>query len=602
MIPKKIHYCWFSGKKLPEQFQKYIDSWKKFCPDYEIVRWDESNYDISQNAYMESAYKEKRWGFVPDYARFDIIYREGGIYLDTDVEVIKSLDSLLENPAFLGFESAKMINPGLGFGAERGNPVIKALRDMYEGISFYNEDGSLNLVPSPYYATEKLKEFGILAESKCQKSEFVTVYPTEYFGCKDYNSGEIHITKNSFSIHHYSCTWMTREERKNEERRRNFCNQYGDFWGNRVDGIYKRLFSSKINNTIKRQGMLDRINEHFFYSEDSNESRLKNFTSSVRTPMNHMEKVVLLTPAIKSVNLGDSYIEKRCIEELDFAANTANRVSTHVRPGNGDIEAMRKADLVLVTGSNLLSGNVHHSQWKLPKDFSALSQVCLMGCGWSGYGDCNDFSRRFYAEILNNGWIHSVRDRYTLEKLHRAGVENVLYTGCPTMWTLTEEHCASIPGQKGKAVVTALTSYQADPDLDSVQLQILFDHYDKVYFWSQTAQDMNYINSLLLNSEKERLIVLPNNLDLFAQILKSEKPDYIGNSLHAGIMALANGCRSKIIAIDNRAVEIGNDTNLPVLLRKDLKDELETAIYSTGPTLIKLPWDNINCWKEQFRK
>ena len=141
MIPKKIHYCWFSGNKMPKEFEAYIASWKKNCPDYEIIRWDETNYDVSRNTYMKDAYKEKRWGFVPDYARFDIIYQEGGIYLDTDVELLKSLDPLLDNPCFLGFEDKNHINPGLGFGAERGNPVIKALCDMYKQIDFYNKDG-----------------------------------------------------------------------------------------------------------------------------------------------------------------------------------------------------------------------------------------------------------------------------------------------------------------------------------------------------------------------------------------------------------------------------------------------------------------------------
>lgn len=602
MIPKKIHYCWFSGRQMPAEFQRYIDSWKKYCPDYELIRWDESNYDVEKNAYMAAAYKEKRWGFVPDYARFDIIYKEGGIYLDTDVELIKSLNPLLSDKAFLGYEGKDVLNAGLGFGAEKGNPIIKELRDMYEEISFYNKDGSLNLTPSPYYITEKLKELGIQLENQYQNTEYLTVYPIDRFGCKDYNSGEIRKTENSFSIHHYSCSWMNREEKKAEERRRAFCSKYGDFWGNRVDGVYKRVRSLRNENKKKGQRLPERIREHFIYSEKSNEKRLEAFQPVLRSDEMLIKDVTFMTPAIKSVNLGDSYIEKRCRNELGFPKKKVGRVSTHVFPGKSDIVRLRSSDVVIVTGSNLLSGNMHHSQWKLPKDYSALSGVCLMGCGWSGYEEINDFSQRFYQKILNNGWMHSVRDRYTQKMLEAAGVEQVIYTACPTMWKLTKEHCAAIPARKGNAVVTALTSYQADPAMDSYQLQMLFDHYDRVYFWPQAKSDISYINRLLMESEKKRMVMLPGNLKEFSKFLKREKPDYIGNRLHAGIMALSAGCRAKIIAIDNRAIEIGKDTALPVIQREDLMEKLESTIYSTERTEVILPWDNIKRWKEQFRK
>ena len=105
MIPKIIHYCWFGGAELPEKDRKCIESWKKFCPDYQIIEWNENNYDVTKNTYMYQAYQAKKWGFVPDYARLDIIYQHGGIYLDTDVELVKNLDSLLENDAFMGFVS-----------------------------------------------------------------------------------------------------------------------------------------------------------------------------------------------------------------------------------------------------------------------------------------------------------------------------------------------------------------------------------------------------------------------------------------------------------------------------------------------------------------
>ena len=135
MIPKKIHYCWFSGNKMPKEFEAYIASWKKNCPDYEIIRWDETNYDVSRNTYMKDAYKEKRWGFVPDYARFDIIYQEGGIYLDTDVELLKSLDPLLDNPCFLGFEDKNhIINCDKSL-------LLRAIVNLIDNAAQHSEDG-----------------------------------------------------------------------------------------------------------------------------------------------------------------------------------------------------------------------------------------------------------------------------------------------------------------------------------------------------------------------------------------------------------------------------------------------------------------------------
>ena len=136
LIPKVIHYCWFGGKPIPSEFQHYIDSWQRMCPDYEIRRWDESNYDVTKNAYMKAAYEAKKWGFVPDYARLDIVYEHGGIYLDTDVELVKNLDELRYNHAFMGMDMSTQVSLGLGFGAAPHHPMLKTLRDAYLGYAF----------------------------------------------------------------------------------------------------------------------------------------------------------------------------------------------------------------------------------------------------------------------------------------------------------------------------------------------------------------------------------------------------------------------------------------------------------------------------------
>lgn len=606
MIPKKIHYCWFSGRPVPKEFEKYIDSWKKYCPDYEIIRWDESNYDVTKNAYMASAYKEKRWGFVPDYARFDIIYREGGIYLDTDVELIKPLDELLDNHCYLGFETTDIINAGLGFGAEKGNPVIGALRDMYEDISFYNEDGSLNLVPSPTYITNCLVKQGVRLDGSLKRQEQLTVYPVDYFAPKDYCTGILRLSDNTYSIHHFSCTWMTREEKLAEERRLLFCNKFGDYLGNRVDGAYKRV--KRLSEAYKHQltngrNLPERALEHFFFSDKKNEARLNAFENAPIKPLVPPQKVVLLTPAVKTDNLGDEFIEQSCISNFPIdKTSVVGKISTHTHPSHREQSQMKSADLLLVTGSNLLGSDVRHSQWKLPTDFSALSGLCLMGCGWSRYKTVDDYSARFYRRLLNNGLLHSVRDQHTLKQLQAIGVENVLYTGCPTMWNLTPEHCQTVPTSKSGSVVTALTWYQPDRLKDGQQLQTLFSLYKKVYFWPQSREDTSYLMSLLTRSEKEAVTVLPRDWGEMKALLNEEHPDYVGNRLHAGIFALNCGCRSRIVAIDNRAAEIGNDTGLPTIARESLNENLEKAIEDKSPLSLQMPWENIRLWKQQFEK
>lgn len=213
MIPKIIHYCWFGGGTISEKECRCIESWKKMCPDYEIVEWNESNYDITKCKYMYDAYKEKKWGFVPDYARLDIIYKYGGIYLDTDVELVKPFPALLLDNAFMGFEDGKYINLGLIFGAEKNNNLIKEIRDNYNDKSFYLEDGALNLKPSPIYSTEILIKHGLLQNNKKQIIEGIHIYPSEYFCPRDYISGKVKLTSKTVSIHWFNASWKTEKEK-----------------------------------------------------------------------------------------------------------------------------------------------------------------------------------------------------------------------------------------------------------------------------------------------------------------------------------------------------------------------------------------------------
>lgn len=210
VIPRKIHYCWFGGNKLPTQFKRNIETWKKYCPDYEIICWNESNYDYTKSKYMRQAYEAKKWGFVSDYARIDIVNNHGGIYLDTDVELLKPLDSLLQYNMFCGFESSEYVAFGLGFGAKKNHNILREILELYEDLEFLNKDGSLNLTTCPIYQTKVLMSHGLIPNNTCQEYEDFIVFSNEYFAPID-GCGIGFPSENSFSIHQYAATWYEKE-------------------------------------------------------------------------------------------------------------------------------------------------------------------------------------------------------------------------------------------------------------------------------------------------------------------------------------------------------------------------------------------------------
>lgn len=225
-IPRKIHYCWFGNGQKTELVEKCIASWKKFCPDYEIIEWNEYNYDVTQNEYMHQAYQAKRWGFVSDYARLDIVYRYGGIYLDTDVELVKSMDTLLDGDGFIGFELPVdreglhyTVNTGQGFGAPAGSLAIQKMLDEYRQLSFLNSDGSQNLTACPAYNTRALQALGLKLDNSLQDLDGFCVYPTDYFCPINWKTKKCVTTVNTYSIHHFDASWLT----VSEKRRRKFA-------------------------------------------------------------------------------------------------------------------------------------------------------------------------------------------------------------------------------------------------------------------------------------------------------------------------------------------------------------------------------------------
>lgn len=203
-IPPVIHYCWFGYNPMPEEYLGYIESWKKMCPDYSIVQWDESNYDVNKHPYMARAYREKKWAFVSDYARLDIIHNNGGIYLDTDVELLRNLDELRRFRAFAGFESESFVATGLGFGAEKKNELIGKLLKGYDSVL------PGDYVTCPVLQSKDLEMFGLQRNNTFQFLEYggMAVLPSEFLAPMEARFKQMNITSNTYSIHHFSGSWV----------------------------------------------------------------------------------------------------------------------------------------------------------------------------------------------------------------------------------------------------------------------------------------------------------------------------------------------------------------------------------------------------------
>ena len=211
MIPKVIHYFWFGTKEIPDWQKKCIESWHRYCPDYEFRLWNEENYDIHKCKYMEDAYASGRMGFVPDYARIDLLYREGGIYLDTDVELLRPLDELLYQPAFCCMQSNGVVNLGSGFGCVPGMEIIREMRDEYLTAEFILADGTYNLqMSSPQYQTRTLERYGFHPDNTYQIIEDMTVYPADVL-CGACLNGKRETTQNSYALHLPSLSWADQE-------------------------------------------------------------------------------------------------------------------------------------------------------------------------------------------------------------------------------------------------------------------------------------------------------------------------------------------------------------------------------------------------------
>lgn len=222
-IPKIIHYCWFGKKPLPERNRKYMKSWKKYCPDYEIIEWNETNYDIYKNQYMGQAYDAGKYGYVPDYARIDILYEHGGIYLDTDVELIRNIDELLYLRAFTSFEEYPTVNFGGGSGSIKGLPVLKNILDFRENIPFIYSDGSYNTTTCGYFETVPLQRAGLKPDGSTQNIQGLTVFSSEYFHPKSSVTGLTEMTENTYAVHQFNWSWVDEKQMKEKKKTHKDC-------------------------------------------------------------------------------------------------------------------------------------------------------------------------------------------------------------------------------------------------------------------------------------------------------------------------------------------------------------------------------------------
>lgn len=250
-IPKVIHYCWFGGNPLPDDAKRCIESWRKYCPGFEVKQWNENNFDLTSCDYVNEAYKAKKWAFVSDYARFWILYNYGGLYFDTDVELIKPIDNIIADGPFMGREATQYdsykrkieqqifnqlcslkilnkeksvhtepvvqqyaLNPGLGVGAYPHMKFYRQLLDLYKTQHFVLTDKTFSPITVVDYTTTLAKGYGVQGSINVQQAlnvdgEKINIYPTDIFCPMNYDTGKITLTPNTVSIHHYSASWLT---------------------------------------------------------------------------------------------------------------------------------------------------------------------------------------------------------------------------------------------------------------------------------------------------------------------------------------------------------------------------------------------------------
>lgn len=314
------------------------------------------------------------------------------------------------------------------------------------------------------------------------------------------------------------------------------------------------------------------------------------------------DKLVLFDPAIGSQNMGDAIIAHYCAKALSevLAHKDIVHVPTHMLPSENLLSEASRAGTKIVCGTNLMTPHFEEfTNWKLPQNLEGYRDIVTMGVGWGYYCEnTSGISKFVYRTILSRDKLHSVRDSYTEQKFRKMGITNVVNTGCPTLWGLTPELCAWIPQKKAPRVITTLTDYARDADADRLMMDILKKNYEQVIVWLQGAEDFSYLQSLV---DLSNVQIIERDPKQYTKALDMGDVDYVGTRLHAGIHAMNRCVRTIILAVDNRATEMGRDFHLPVIQRGHIRTHLPEMIAAKWSTNIKLPFDAIHQWKSQFR-
>lgn len=327
----------------------------------------------------------------------------------------------------------------------------------------------------------------------------------------------------------------------------------------------------------------------------------------------HAKNIALYNPSISSMNEGDHIIFNSASEQLRsmFPDSRFVDIPTQTSVSRKVLKWFSDVDVKFVCGTNLLKygmlidkkrglwrmNNVR--QWDVTLSKANLTgPVVLMGCGWHHYQKNKDlYSKLLWNRLLSKKYMHSVRDEYTQKKLKEIGINNTIVTGCPTLWNFTSDFCAEIPKSKAKNVITTITNYYEDICNDKKMMNVLCSNYDKIFLWLQGHQDNKYLLKLGLDPKVK---IIEGNVSEFDKLLvQDDNIEYVGTRLHGGIRALQLKKRTTIIAIDNRAIEMGKDFNLNIFLREKI-DGLADYLNSMRPNNIEIPIKEIQKFKQQF--
>ena len=326
-----------------------------------------------------------------------------------------------------------------------------------------------------------------------------------------------------------------------------------------------------------------------------------------------IDKMILYNPAIGTMNMGDHIIFDAIRTQIDdmFPDTKYYELPTQMPVSERVLDWYSDIDLRFVCGTNLLKNNMRCEWGRYLPHFNGIRQwdielknrkkygpVVLMGCGWQKYQQGKDkYSERLWNELLNKQYVHSVRDNYALVKLNELGISNVVNTGCPTLWSLTPEHCREIPTHKAESVVTTITDYRQDASSDQKMLNVLSEKYRHVYIWLQGYEDGDYLKRLSL---KDNMTAINGGLTAFDRLLDRDDIEFVGTRLHGGIRALQHKRRAIFIAVDNRTKEMGKEIGLHYLERSNMNDLID-LVEDEQEYNIALPLKEITMFKEQFK-